>query len=150
MNLLPVLHQKQQRQSDCLVACAAMVLCYLQIPFRYERLAKLLETEQHGTVFRKLQNLRALYVSVQIQEGDFQAVDDALAIGLPVIVAINTGELKSYWQSAVAHAVVVIGMDKEFIYLDDPALEDAPQRVTIAEFDLAWLEQENLLCIVSL
>ena len=150
MNLLSVLHQKQQRQSDCLVACAAMVLRYLQIPFRYERLAKLLETEQHGTVFSRLQNLRSLYVSVQVQEGDFQAIDDALAVGLPVIVAVNTGELKSYWQSSVAHAVVVIGMDKEFVYLNDPALDDAPQRVAIAEFDLAWLEQENLLCIVSL
>lgn len=31
MILLPVSHQKQRRQSDCLVACAAMVLQYLQI-----------------------------------------------------------------------------------------------------------------------
>jgi hypothetical protein len=41
-------------------------------------------------------------------------------------------------------------MDKEFVYLNDPAWDDAPKQVAVAEFDLAWLEQENLLCVISL
>lgn len=73
-----------------------------------------------------------------------------LTIGLPIIVAVNTSELTSYWQTAVAHAVVVVGMDHEFIYVNDPALDDGPQRITVAEFDLAWLEMENLLCVIRL
>ena len=133
-----------------MVACAAMVLRYLEIPFRYERLYKLLETERHGTVFSKLQNLRALHVSTQVQEGDFAQIVEMLAVGLPVIVAVNTGELRSYWQSAVAHAVVIVGMDNEFVYINDPALDDGDKRVSLAEFDLAWLEMDNLSCIISL
>ena len=150
MNFLPVSHQKQQQQADCLVACAAMVLGYLEIPFRYERLYQVLETERHGTIFSKLQNLRTLHISLQVQKGNCQQLEDALAIGLPVIVAVNTGELKSYWQIAVAHAVVVVGIDKKFVYLNDPALDDAPIPVELAEFDLAWLEMDNLLCVIRL
>ena len=127
-----------------------MVLHYLQIPFRYERLAKLLETERHGTVFSKLQNLQALHLAIQVQEGDLADLAEAFEVGLPVIVAVNTGELTSYWQRATAHAVVVVGMDSEFVYLNDPALDDAPKQVALAEFDLAWLEMENLLCIIRL
>lgn len=150
MNYLPVSHQKQQQPADCLVACTAMILQYLQIPFRYERLSKLLETERHGTVFSKLQNLQALHLTLQIQEGNFDDIAEALDVGLPVIVAVNTGELTSYWQRTTAHAVVIVGMDSEFIYLNDPALDDAPKKVALAEFDLAWLEMANLLCIIRL
>lgn len=150
MNFLPVSHLPQQQQADCLVACTAMVLRYLEIPFRYTRLAQVLETERHGTVFSKLWNLRSLHVSVQVQEGDFQFITETLATGLPVIVAVNTGELRSYWQSTVAHAIVVVGMDDGFVYVNDPALEDVPQPISLAEFDLAWLEMENLCCVIRL
>ena len=150
MNFLPVSHLQQRQQADCLVACTAMVLRYLEIPFRYERLAQVLETQLHGTVFSKLQNLRSLHVSLQIQEGDLQLVTDVLATGLPIIVAVNTGELRSYWQSTVAHAVVVVGIDEEFAYINDPALDDGPQVVALAEFDLAWLEMDNLCCVIRL
>lgn len=150
MNFLPVSHLKQQQQADCLVACTAMILRYLEIPFRYERLLKVLETERHGTIFSKLHNLRSLHISLQVQEGNFQQIEEALATGLPVIVAVNTGELRSYWQSAVAHAVVIVGIDDEYVYVNDPALDDGPQHVTVAEFDLAWLEMDNLCCVIRL
>jgi hypothetical protein len=39
MSLLAVSHWKQRRQADCLVACAAMVLEYLQVPVSYDRLS---------------------------------------------------------------------------------------------------------------
>ncbi|MFN8441640.1 MAG: peptidase C39 family protein [Caldilineaceae bacterium] len=150
MSLLPVLHQKQQRQSDCLVACAAMVLGYLHIPVRYEKLIRLLETEQHGSVFSKLENLRALYVNVQIQESSIDQIEEALASGLPTIVAVNTRELKSYWRIGVAHAVIVIGIDDRFVYANDPAFAIAPQKISRAEFELAWLEQDYLSCLIGL
>lgn len=35
---LPVPHRKQLQQSDCLAACAAMVLAYLGEPVDYQRL----------------------------------------------------------------------------------------------------------------
>lgn len=33
MSLLAVLHQRQRQQSDCLAACAALVLEYLNDPY---------------------------------------------------------------------------------------------------------------------
>lgn len=36
--LLPVLHRPQIDQADCLAACVAMVLNYLQIPVNYLKL----------------------------------------------------------------------------------------------------------------
>jgi ABC-type bacteriocin/lantibiotic exporter with double-glycine peptidase domain len=39
---LPVRHYKQTQLADCLAACAAMVLDYLQKSIAYERLLRLL------------------------------------------------------------------------------------------------------------
>ena len=43
MLLLGIKHGQQRREADCLVACCAMVLDYLQVPMDYDRLATRLE-----------------------------------------------------------------------------------------------------------
>lgn len=45
---LPVPHLKQTQQADCLAACAAMVLAYLNQPTDYRRLLTLLGIGVHG------------------------------------------------------------------------------------------------------
>jgi hypothetical protein len=45
-----------------------MVLQYLQIPFEYQRLARLLQTETHGTVFSHLRFLESLGAYVLVEE----------------------------------------------------------------------------------
>ena len=59
MPLLSVSHRQQRQQADCLAACAAMVLDYLHVPFRYDRVPRLLRIEAHGTVFSHLQYLES-------------------------------------------------------------------------------------------
>ena len=57
----------------------------------------------------------------------------------PMLPFIKTGEL-SYWHEAIDHAVVVVGLDDRYIYLNDPAFATAPIQVERDEFDLAWLD----------
>ena len=149
MILLTVSHQQQTQQTDCLAACAAMVLDYLHIPTAYNRLSQLLKIDAIGTPFRNLDNLQAVGLSILIEEGSIQSLKDYLEIGLPVIVAVDTHQL-SYWDEATDHAVVVVGIDAENVYLNDPDLSTAPQAVSLAEFELAWLEKDYLAAIIQL
>ena len=58
MLLLNIPHRRQQRESDCLVACAAMVLDYLHVPIRYDRLYKLLRAQPFGTPAQVRERIR--------------------------------------------------------------------------------------------
>ncbi|MBV7337629.1 hypothetical protein KFU94_57255 [Chloroflexi bacterium TSY] len=64
MTLLSVLHRKQQQSADCLAACAAIVLDYLQIPVQYDRLLRQLRVEYFGSLFRNLHYLESLGVYI--------------------------------------------------------------------------------------
>jgi ABC-type bacteriocin/lantibiotic exporter with double-glycine peptidase domain len=148
--LLPVTHQKQRQQSDCLAACAAMALDYLQVPFDYARLLRLLEVNESGSFFTKLRNLATWGLSVLIDQGNLEALTRHLESGLPPLVDVRTGQLKSYWSVDTFHVVVLIGIDEESVYLNDPYFEAAPQRISIAEFLLAWLEQDYYYAVIGL
>jgi ABC-type bacteriocin/lantibiotic exporter with double-glycine peptidase domain len=149
MILLPVSHQPQQRQADCLAACARMVLHYLQVPVDYQRLTRLLRLDAIGTPFRNPQHLESLGLEIRITEGDMLKLRRHLDSGLPVIAAVDTAQL-AYWSETSSHAVVIVGLDEQFVYVNDPDLADAPQKISLAEFELAWLEKDYLHAVVSL
>jgi len=94
---LNVSNVRQQRQADCLAACAAMVVSYLQLPFSYERARHIIGVTSIGAPFHRLERLREWRLSVVIGEGSLETLAEYLQLGLPVIVAVGTGEL-SYWQ----------------------------------------------------
>lgn len=148
MPLLRVSHRQQQDQADCLVACAAMVLHYLQVPCRYGRLRTILRSEPHGTVFSHLHDLEQLGVAVTIAAGSVDILRTHLADGLPPIVAVDTGELRSYWFEATGHAVVVIGIESDGVHINDPEFGAAPQVVALEEFELAWQEQDFRFAVI--
>ena len=149
MTLLPVSHRRQKRQADCLAACAAMVLDYLHVSIRYNRLNQLLRVDAIGTPFRNLQHLESLGLSILIAKGDLQMLQMHLENSLPAIVAVDTVQLP-YWDEATDHAVVVVGMDERHVYINDPDTEDAPQTISLAEFELAWLEKDYLYAVIRL
>lgn len=151
MNLLAVSHWKQRRQADCLVACTAMVLDYLQVPVRYERLLQVLRTMPIGTLFRNLHHLESAYgLSVTIGYGSAELLQAYLETGLPVIASVNT-QMLSYWEyQEMIHAIVITGIEGETIYLNDPAFAEAPQVISLAEFNLAWYEEKNLYGVIGL
>jgi ABC-type bacteriocin/lantibiotic exporter with double-glycine peptidase domain len=153
MTLLSISHLRQSQQADCLAACAQMVLQYLQIPIDYPQLLAVLETERAGSYFSKLKRLEArLGLTIELAQGsdDLDLLYPYLDQGLPVIAYVNTGELKSYWQSTTFHAVVVVGLDEEFVYVNDPYFVDAPKEVPHGEFILAWLEQDYWYAVIRL
>lgn len=140
--LLPVPHFLQRANADCLPACALMVLMYLGRSVRYPRLLRLLVTKEHGTPFSNLRHLDQLGVQVTIAPGTLDQLYDHLRHNRPCIVSVQTAELP-HWEEQTDHAVVVVGMDSQYIYVNDPAFEIAPILVPLGDFDLAWLAKDE-------
>lgn len=66
-----------------------------------------------------------------------------------MIASVQTQELP-YWQGVASlHAVLVVGMDEEHVYLNDPEWPEAPLCVTIGDFDLAWLARGERYALLS-
>ncbi len=68
---------------------------------------------------------------------------------MPVIVFLDAGELP-HWHKydftqrpVIQHAVVVVGLASQTIYLMDPALKTGPTPTPIGDFMLAWDEMDN-------
>lgn len=150
VSALAVPHHRQSGPSDCLAACAAMVLGYLGKTAPYGKLLSLLKIGPIGAPRRNILNLARLRgVSVVYREATLSILTQYLQAGVPVIVFVDTGEL-AYWSSTTNHAVVVVGSEGDDILVHDPAVEDAPVRIPVGEFDLAWLNADNACAILSM
>lgn len=148
--LLPVNPIKQHAPGECLPVCVKMVLDYLGIQCEYNQLVRTLRTHSgYGTPFSNIQALQKLGIPVRYQTGTWQDLYQALQQGWPSIVPVHTREL-AYWENvSVRHAVVVVGMDSEYIYLNDPEFDNAPIQASLGDFDLAWFEQEEVYVILA-
>lgn len=149
MSSLAVSHRRQLQQADCLAACAAMILDYLQLSVDYPRLLQLLEIRSYGAAFSNLCRLEMLGVSVTMKKGSVAMLREAVKNGLPVIVAVDTAAL-TYWTDDTAHAVVVVGFEQDCVLVNDPEFEQAPQSVPLDEFLLAWLEHNYRQAIIRM
>ena len=147
--LLPVPHIRQRQRGECLAACAQMVLTYMGRSVAYGRLLRLLRIKSElGTLASNVRRLEALKVEVIFQPGDFDQLQDHLQQNQPCIAFIHTREL-SYWTDDVDHAVVVVGLDEQHIYVNDPAFPSGPLTVDRGEFDLAWLEWDEKYAVLT-
>jgi ABC-type bacteriocin/lantibiotic exporter with double-glycine peptidase domain len=146
--ILPVPHVPQREQGECLAACAAMLLRYIGLSTNYDQLLKLLRVKTNvGAPASNIRHLKALGVTVIYKQGNWAELQDQLMNNRPCMVPVQTGEL-SYWTDQTDHAVVVVGLDEAFIYLNDPAFPNAPIQVSRGEFDLAWLERDEAYAVV--
>ena len=143
---LDVPHWQQRQQGDCLVACVGMVLAYTGQRVSYERLRQKLGTSTTGTAFSNLDRLRSFRFTVQREQGNLATLRKYLEAGHPIIVPVDT-ELLPYWlvrsdipdqERLTQHAVVVMGIDAQSIYVNDPDFAEAPQRLEIGWFTDAW------------
>lgn len=146
--LLSVPHREQDDTADCLAACAAMVLDYMNIPVTYDRLLKLLKVQWFGTFGANLHALEQLGVQVVYKRGTLAELREHLVNNRPPIALVETGELP-YWKQATLHAVVVVGMDYRHLYLNDPAFPEFPIKVSHGDFGLAWLERDELYAALT-
>lgn len=146
--LLLVPHRPQRAEADCLAACASMLLEYLDVAHTYQELVQLLGLTPYGAPVSRVRSLKQLGLAVVYEQGTLETLNEQLAGKRPCIVPVRTGEL-SYWREDVRHAVVVVGLTPLTIFLNDPAFDKAPIGVSRAEFELAWIEQDNMYVTLS-
>lgn len=157
--LLNVPHFRQRQQTDCLVACTAMLLDYLQKPIPYRRISRILKTRDVGTPFSNVRNLeqRGYYIQIGV-DSTIDFLVDRLDRGFPIIVDVATGELP-HWQARTdisesekqsRHAVVVVGAESGLVFVNDPDMDEAPIAIEAGYLDLAWLERDNRYALISL
>ena len=125
-----------------------MVLEYLGRPVDYARLITLLGIQDFGAPSSNIRRLAKLGLSVSFSQGTQAELEAHLLGGEPCIVFLRTREL-SYWTEDTGHAVVLVGMDSDAVYFNDPAFGDAPQRVSRGDFLLAWLDFDYDYAVIT-
>ncbi len=147
-NNLSVPHITQGIDALCLPTCVAMVLAYWESPVTVGRIAQLFDSTPYGTPTSRCQRLTNWGWRVIHQPTTLQTIQYHLAQNTPVIVSLRTGFI-DYWKQDMAHVVVVVGMDNEALYLNDPSFDIAPQRSSIDGFLAAWIEQDEIAIVIE-
>ncbi|MCB0097880.1 MAG: peptidase C39 family protein [Caldilineaceae bacterium] len=146
---LPVRHMQQRHSGECLAACALMVLDYAGISIRYQQLLRLLVIKSGiGAPSSNVLKLASLGVNILYKQGNMQILRQHLLLKQPCIAFVDTSELP-YWNQDTDHAVVVVGMDDDMVYLNDPHLDIAPVQTSIGDFDLAWLARDEMYAVIE-
>lgn len=149
MPLLDVPNLAQIEPGGCLAACAAMVLAHMEQPSLQEDIARQIGARPFGVPASNIRRLAAWGVEVHFGQGSLNAIASALVEGHPPIVFLRTSEL-SYWEEDMPHAVVLVGLDPEAAFLLDPAYEDeAPVRVSLGDFVLAWSHFDMVYALIT-
>lgn len=63
---------------------------------------------------------------------------------------MQTVELLYWNKEENNHAVVVVGLDDDYVYVNDPAFLNAPIQVARGDFDLAWLAKDEYYAVITL
>lgn len=87
-------------------------------------------------------------IKVTLVHTDVEGLRGRLEAGRPVITFVNTGDLL-YWSEATDHAFVVVGVEGNVLYINDPYFDQAPQRISRTHFELAWLRFDNLCAVIT-
>ena len=129
-----------------------MVLSYLGEQVDYDRLLRLLGTTEAGTPFPQIARMTALglFVEENKHRDDLALFDLYLDLKLPVIVAVQTWALEHWAEVDTEHAVVVVGLDDQYVYINDPAFEADLQAVAIYRFLHAWTYRDYQYAIIGL
>lgn len=126
-----------------------MALEHINIQKTQDELNQLLGVTSIGTPFSYVKRIETLGPTVILANGEEALLKEALESGCPVLIPVDTGQLQSYWSSALKHAVLAIGYDDRSIYLNDPAFVDAPKKVDWLELMLACEPFDHLFAIIK-
>jgi ABC-type bacteriocin/lantibiotic exporter with double-glycine peptidase domain len=125
-----------------------MVLSFLGHAVSYDDLYARLGTRWFGTPAANILHLTSFGVDVSLDELDLDAIATRIQTDIPVIAFISTADLP-YWNVDTDHAVVVIGVNDEKVYLNDPYHAAEIQTVSHAQFSLAQLRFNNLCAVTQ-
>ncbi len=123
------------------------MLDYLGHKESYERLAKVLGTRSFGTPAENALRLNQIGVRVIFAELSLSEIESHLEQNHPIIAFVNTADLP-YWKIDTDHAVVVVGIDEESAYLNDPYFDDAPKQVPRSALELSMI-RFDCRCVIS-
>jgi ABC-type bacteriocin/lantibiotic exporter with double-glycine peptidase domain len=126
-----------------------MVTQYLGVHFTQTELASLFENLPEGVPASRITRLqrRGLKV-IYAADGELDRLRQSIEQGLPPIIFLQTAALP-YWKIDTAHAVVLLGLTDDEVYLDDPAFSESPQVCSLSAFQTAWQEFENRYAVIS-
>lgn len=149
MPTLNLTHLQQQYPSDCLSACAWMVLSYLDISIQYVELLEILDIQKTaGASMYNLNNLHLLGVTIDILDGNMDLLNSLIEDGHPVIAAVDTIDLAG-WEESTTHAVVAAGVNDFAVFYHDPWFSDGPKSITRQQFESAWLYREYVCAVIQ-
>ncbi len=146
--VLNVIHSRQETETGCLAACVQMVLNYLGFRRSQVELGQQMHALPNvGIIGRKVLALQSATLKVIYTQSTLAALQSWLAQDMPVIVFIQTAELP-YWNGLEArHAIVLVGMAADQVFLLDPARAPEVIAVSRGDFALAWDAMDER-CIV--
>ena len=149
-NPLDIPHYPQADDGYCLPACVQMVLAYLGLSSTQSRLARKLDVRPPmGAPASNVTRLRSNTLDARFTSGDLDDLQVCLNQGNPPIVFVQAGEFP-HWRGCVSqHAVVVVGADKQSVYILDPAADADPIPVPTGDFLLAWSELGYIYAVLA-
>ena len=148
---LSLLHNRQKGDGYCLPACTQMVLAYLGISHSQESLGKILALNPpFGTRHSHIQKLASANIKVTYETGTLADLHHWLAQDVPVIAFVQAGDLPHWSGHHFQHAVVVVGIEEQTVYLMDPALNTGPTATDTESFLLAWSAMDYYYAALTL
>ena len=83
---------------------------------------------------------------------DASLFESQIALGLPIIVGVQTLDWEHWGKVVTEHAVVVVGIDREngLVYINDPYFAEAPIEMSLIAFEIGWQEKERQYAVIGL
>lgn len=148
MNLLKVPpHQEKLNSNYCGPAVLHMVFKYFDVNVSEDELAKLCKVDEVGYTDSKTmkQVTEDHGFKVEVKENSyFNEIQTWLDKEIPVIVDWFTRGRSDYDDNALAdgHYSIVVGLDDESIYLQDPEIGEL-RKITKEDFLTVWFDYEG-------
>ncbi len=147
-DFIKVPHYPQSNSGACLPACVRMVLAQLDQEFSEGQLAEVMDSYEFGTPASHVTRLARLGYSVIYDSLSFENLAAALQEGHFPIAFVRADFLP--WSDFTGfHAVVVVGIEGETVYLHDPAQNEGSTPIEVDGFLMAWEEFDTKAAIIS-
>lgn len=146
---LSVPFYRQNKPGYCLAACAQMALAYWESIHDQEELARRLGVQPHlGAPIRNIHRLASSALHITVESGDLNKLQQWLSDDVPVIAFIQAGELPHWQGEFFQHAVVIVEISQDSVWMLDPDAGGEPLASPIGDFMLAWSELDYLYAVI--
>jgi ABC-type bacteriocin/lantibiotic exporter with double-glycine peptidase domain len=125
-----------------------MIAAYWEQPLFQADIANWLGVTGIGAPASRIQRLGMRGFDVIYRTGSLAELETWLEQGVPCILFVRTSELP-YWEVDTMHAVVLVGLIGEQVYLLDPAVDQTPVIISSADLLLAWSYFDYTYAVVT-